>query len=239
MCQGNLIELTYNYRSDVKLDTICDKVYNQVRQENPFKPITEKRMVNICFHRETREKINKECKAHFGIGKERDALDMFAGIPVICTRNKHGFSNGDRYFYKSSNETHVILQEPGESKTEVKMEVHTFKYLFEPAYCTTVHSSQCITIREPFNVYEVDKFSNRMAYTCFTRATSMDLIHVDTWPEQKGFGRDWQNSKIIDLTTDSIKHVIYSLSYGSDIFYVGQTNNTIRRKQEHLEASQD
>src|SRR5688572_23275191 len=54
-----------------------------------------------------------------------------------------------------------------------------FKYLCRPCYGATVYKFQGKTIREEYNIYDVEKMPFREMYTALSRATKMGNIHFE------------------------------------------------------------
>lgn len=236
MCSFNMIELTKAYRCDEELDKVCDDIYEQKPIDCPFKKVDAVKRVNICYTNKVRRKINDICHKHFMPSTGSDTLGYFDNEPFIAKTNKYNFFNGDRYVYKQydAETNRVCLID--EENIEHWMNLDVFKSVFELAYCTTIHKTQCLTITEPFNVFEVHKFSNRMAYTAFTRAKTLGQISVYGWPQKNVFKQqpDWQT---YNLSNDEDKYVIYALTYELVPFYIGQTDNMARRLDEHTTKS--
>ena len=50
--------------------------------------------------------------------------------------------------------------------------------MFRVAYCSTYHSSQGLTINEPYMIHEFERHSQNMTYVALSEATENDLINV-------------------------------------------------------------
>jgi hypothetical protein len=48
---------------------------------------------------------------------------------------------------------------------------------FELAYCITVHCSQGDTIREPYSIYEWQRFNKKLMYVAMSRATMKSHVN--------------------------------------------------------------
>lgn len=234
MCDYNLIELNKMYRSDVELDAIATKVYNQEAiQKRPFELIKQFRRVNICYTNNRRKIVNAKCFNHFRNGAIIDGSGYYVDVPLICKKKNAEFMNGDMVVYK------------GDFKIEFngvlfELNKEILKDCFELGYCMTIHKKQGSTITEDFNIYELNLFDNRMAYTALTRAKNMNQIHVDSWSD---VFKSNSEREIVDMTSADKKHCIYAL-YDTNvcghhgIFYIGQTNNIDARLAEHREDAQ-
>jgi ATP-dependent exoDNAse (exonuclease V) alpha subunit len=66
--------------------------------------------------------------------------------------------------------------------------VDIFPKLLQPAYCVSVHRSQCSTYRVPYTIYQTDKMREmdktegdlgaRLLYVALSRASDISLINV-------------------------------------------------------------
>ncbi len=236
MCEYRMITLKYNYRSNAKLDNVCNSVYARKQiTTQPFKSIDRLLPISFCFTRARRDEINKKCVDEFGNGKVIDDLGLFAGCPLRVVKNSfsEGLFNGDFVTYDGcDNENVYYLDCENIRHPSLKKD---FKVTFMVGYCSTIHSTQCRTINEPFNIYECDKFTNQMAYTAFTRATDISLIHADAW--RSVFRPAVYAKRTFDITESLTKIAIYVLRNEDGIFYVGKTNCCERRFAQHTESA--
>ena len=101
----------------------------------------------------------------------------------------------------------------------IKIKHEEFKF-FELAYCITVHCSQGDTIKEPYSIYEWQRFNKKLMYVAMSRATMKSHVNFcDTdYKLNEGF-----IYKITNKMTNKI--------------YIGSTKTSIeQRYQEHLTA---
>ena len=124
-----------------------------------FKPIDLSLKVNIVRSNKMKNKINSRFSDKIKIG------DRCILLVNTSEYNKLGFFNG--YMFE--------VESIGELVNGV------FKICdIELNYGTTCHKYQGRTIREPFNIFEVEKMSKEVFYTALTRATKIEDIHLDT-----------------------------------------------------------
>ena len=62
----------------------------------------------------------------------------------------------------------------------VTLKYVAFHHHFEPGFCITVHAGQGDTIRVPFTIFDFDSMTTELRYTAITRASSADLVQIDT-----------------------------------------------------------
>jgi predicted GIY-YIG superfamily endonuclease len=135
--------------------------------------------------------------------------------PVMCVKNnkKLGLKNGKMYRIKAI------------EKDKIKMEGLTCNFVawqshFVVAFAFTNHKVQGVTIKEPFNIYEWDKMTEREQYTAYSRCTDCELVAICQADFDMSVGR---------------RYWIYKWeSHKSNQIYVGHTNNLEKREQEHL-----
>lgn len=249
MCDNQMIEMKYNYRADKKLLKIARAIRNGDSIDCPFKKtvryddiekafndgkVIPMNRVNICFTKETRNIINKMCCRWFSPGV-CDKLGLYYGCPIIykCVRG-HGCYNGDKLIYSHIDGENVVLIDcDGEN---IVIPVCEFRAATRLGYCFTIHSSQGLTIKEDMSIFEVSKFSKRMAYTAITRAKRFEQISVDNW--RNIFWNDKQ-PVIEDITKEIGDHCVYQLVADGKVFYIGQTNDIVQRKKQHLSCNID
>lgn len=102
------------------------------------------------------------------------------------------------------------------------MKYERFHRYFEPGFAMTVHSSQSLTIREPYTIHDADYMDDRILYVALGRASSKDIVqiesqHASRFPLNYGFNsvagktfqeaaRDeafcvWVNNKVYEKAT--------------------------------------
>jgi len=221
ICDGNMIELTINKRSNetenyykiLNGDALIQNRYNRSPQR-----------INICRTNAMRTTINDEMMSRTGyfIGKgtSQYSQDMWVSldtpIMAIKTDKKLDLKNGKMYAMTSIKTDGIEINDNVYTDKE-------FAQYFVVAYCVTNHKVQGLTIKDKFNIYEFDKMSTREKYTAYSRCT------------------DGKNVCIIDGKNINAKfyksYCIYKwCSKRSNHIYIGHTNNYEERKAEHLQA---
>ncbi len=60
----------------------------------------------------------------------------------------------------------------------MKINIQDFQKYFLVAYATTTHSSQGMTINEPYTIHEWDRMDQRLKYVVLSRSTEHLYIHI-------------------------------------------------------------
>ena len=63
---------------------------------------------------------------------------------------------------------------------ELKIKIQDFQKYFLVAYATTTHSSQGMTINEPYTIHEFDRMDQRLKYVALSRSTEHSNIYIMT-----------------------------------------------------------
>jgi hypothetical protein len=64
----------------------------------------------------------------------------------------------------------------GKTTDILTLPYESFVKLMTLAFCVTTHKAQGVTIKEPYKIHEIDKFTWRMAYVALSRTTSSEHI---------------------------------------------------------------
>ena len=108
-------------------------------------------------------------------------IHLFKDLPVISRNNikKLQIINNAQYKVVSFNKEVVRLNRIY-SKTEQELEIPItkFMYIFYPAYCTSTHRSQGLTINEPFTIHEYERMDKHLRYTALSRSTEFKLVNI-------------------------------------------------------------
>ena len=254
MCNYKMITLKHPYRCDLIIDEVSNKIHDTGIAENKFQKINEILEYNLAYTNNKVDEINKKCFEYFSEGKILDNLGLFPDCRIMsyCNYNAssinnepYEINNSDTFRYKKNDNNYVYLTDDSFPETTIKIDVKEFKKLllskhFKLGYCSTIHKYQGSTISVPFNIYEVNKFDRKLAYTALTRATLHSNIHVDSWSEN--FRKTIINYETIDLTNtkSNFIYVLYHhiVKFGKQtlqIYYVGKTNNPTERLKQHQE----
>jgi ATP-dependent exoDNAse (exonuclease V) alpha subunit len=100
------------------------------------------------------------------------------GTPVMAITNQPeiGIFNRDRFTVKGWKDLNITLL--SESNKDVEILISDFHKCFRVAYCTTIHSTQCMTIDDNVGLYDINFYTRRMAYTAITRVKKLERIFV-------------------------------------------------------------
>ena len=65
-----------------------------------------------------------------------------------------------------------------EQEKIIKISFNEFQKYFRCAYCTTVHSSQGLSIDEKYTLHEWNKYNVHLKYVALSRAMAHELINI-------------------------------------------------------------
>ena len=187
--------MTQYKRGDANLLEACRVVRR--REAIPFEEGIHGEMA-FCFTREKRAEINNQCiqehlqkLKHKGckkvqpiknqLGEEQEPFYIYKGMPLRCDKTTDETLNGQRWRVKKIEGDYATLTY--EDKELLVDLVEDF--IFSPGYAMTIHSSQGLTISEPYTLYiesaggfsEDDRW--RMIYTAVSRAVKKEQIKVN------------------------------------------------------------
>jgi len=191
LCENRITLTTYR-RGDADLLKALTKV--RERQSIPFVPI-EKGSLHFCFTKKRRDLINEReiMKVKSGYYTLPDCSQcgknklkrIFVGMPLrsTITKTDESMLNGERWIIKSVNYEEVNLQSLIRDVSLI-IPYETIQDNFVPGYAMTIHSSQGLTIKEPYTVH-IEEYSAfeledkwRMIYTAVSRACKKDQVGV-------------------------------------------------------------
>ena len=180
--------LTKYKRGDAELLNALIKV--RERKGVPFERV-EKGELHFCFTKTMRDKINereimKVKKGYFNLVANENLKRIYVGMPLRSTITKADGSmlNGERWVIKDIDDDIVKLQSLIRPDTELFVEQQEIHKTFLPGYAMTIHSSQGLTIKEPYTVHieGATAFSKeemwRMIYTAVSRSCKKDQVGV-------------------------------------------------------------
>jgi ATP-dependent exoDNAse (exonuclease V) alpha subunit len=72
----------------------------------------------------------------------------------------------------------ITIKNDRQTLTFNAVEDNAFSRMFRVAYCSTCHSSQGMTINEPYMIHEFERYSQNMTYVALSRATEKSLINI-------------------------------------------------------------
>jgi hypothetical protein len=128
--------------------------------------------------------------------RETQDISVYKGLPLIGidTCEKWGVVNAEEYrvmsFTAKEIKVAVVLDDDEvDEDTLVSIPVAQFPYLLQPAYCISVHRSQCGTFRRPYTIYQTKKMramdkqtgedlGKRLLYVALSRASDPSFINI-------------------------------------------------------------
>jgi hypothetical protein len=158
-----------------------------------------------------------------------------------CITTYQTFKNRQYAYVESFTESDVTLMvNDGDEGRLTKIPMKQFWLHWRVAYCTTLHSSQSITINEPLTIHEASRMTRRMLYTAISRATRWEYVLINAG----AFGSRLTSITCVDEEEPEIKDYsqrivgyIYHLIENDRVVYVGQTVNHERRFAQHKEGN--
>jgi hypothetical protein len=186
LCE-NRITLSVYRRGDSELLDALTKV--RERECISF-PSGEKGSLHFCMTKQRRDIINerellKVKSGYFDLVKNENLKRIFVGMPLrsIITKDDRSMLNGERWVIKSI-EDDVSFESMIRPGVELSVPYDTVHKFFVPGFAMTIHSSQGLTIKEPYTVHieERSAFDNddkwRMIYTALSRACKKAQVGV-------------------------------------------------------------
>lgn len=182
----NLITLTKYKRGDTLLLNLLKNVRDRIKISGFDKG--EKGSLHFCFTKAKRDYINKRemdkiNSEYLTMPKNTNISKVYVGLPLrSCETKENGdWLNNERWVVTGFNKYSVSIK--NERKTHT-VYIETFIKCFVPGYAMTIHSSQGLTITEPYSIW-VEEFTAfnkddiwRLIYTALSRATSRDQIGI-------------------------------------------------------------
>jgi predicted GIY-YIG superfamily endonuclease len=202
---------------------------------------------NLTFTNNMRIIVNHHVQIIFAKGKDRMLIEcnskkllrrgaqhilLTIGSPVQCVAKYQDVYNRQMFEVSAIDKTASTITLKDEDQ-EITVEAKLFHRYFRIAHAITVHSMQGSELNEAFGIYETEKFTQRMLYTSLSRATDLDLIHVnqkitETRRDTKPF--------IVELGKHIPVDYIYALVKDDKIKYIGHTTDTKIRLEQHQET---
>ena len=213
------MELKTYRRGDAQLGQICSELRQAVIDRTIDKvdpllfPVRVETDVNISYVHRIRKKVIAERMAKFirtrrysvhlpanpKDDKSQD-VDLCEGMPLIAHRRweQKDLKNSARGTIVSvssftggngTDELVISLDRTGEL---IEMQTSDFHRYWRPAFCITVHQSQCITINQPYTIYGwnhehmLGPEGPRGRYVAVSRGTKMEHVQICL---EKGYDR--------------------------------------------------
>jgi len=182
----NLITLTKYKRGDTKLLSLLKNVRDRIKISG-F-DMGEKGTLHFCFTKAKRDHINKRemdkiNSAYMNMPKNTNISKVYIGLPLrSCVTKENGdWLNNERWTVTGFNKYSVSIK--NDTKAHV-VPIEIFINSFVPGYAMTIHSSQGLTIVEPYTVW-IEQFTAfqeddvwRLIYTALSRATTCEQIGI-------------------------------------------------------------
>jgi phosphopantetheinyl transferase (holo-ACP synthase) len=185
LCE-NRLTLTQYRRGDAEMLAALTEV--RERRSVPFDKV-EKGILHFCFTKKKRDELNereisKVKKGYWCLPKNDSLERIFVGMYLRSTRTSDDgcLLNGERWVIQSITQEEVHISS---MIRNMKMMIPFDKIQkdFVPGFAMTIHSSQGLTISEPYTVHiEASLFSKddywRMIYTAVSRAKTKSQVGV-------------------------------------------------------------
>ena len=130
-----------------------------------------------------------------GSTKETQEIYVYKSMPLIAieSNKKYEIANADEFRVILFTANHVkvgaVLDDDSIDEDKIiDIPVDIFPKLLQPAYCVSVHRSQCSTYRVPYTIYQTDKMREmdetegdlgaRLLYVALSRASDISLINI-------------------------------------------------------------
>ena len=161
--------------------------------------------LNLSYTNHTRLGVNRKCmvkyrpedkSAYFklpssssprqdGENKYGQMTWVYRGLPVRCRKrvakdaygNKIEILNGMTFVVKDYTEKVITLTNNDQEFAIPRND--DFVYNFNPNYCMTIHASQGQTFDQPYGLYDVNLYDEKLLYVALSRSTRLSNIHVD------------------------------------------------------------
>lgn len=201
------MELTTYHRGDTQLGQVCSELRQAVINrtvdtvDTRLFPIRIETDVNISYVHRIRKKVNAQRMAVFKTGSRYSVhvpadpkddrsqdVDLCEGMPLIAHRRweQNNLKNSARgtIFSVSSfsggngtDELLIVLDRTGDL---IEMSTSDFHRYWRPAFCITVHQSQCTTIDQPYTIYgwNHEHMLGRGRYVAVSRGTKMEYVQI-------------------------------------------------------------
>jgi ATP-dependent exoDNAse (exonuclease V) alpha subunit len=102
------------------------------------------------------------------------------GLPIISKINceEMDIVNNERFEITEISKTYNTITMKSEQGKIIKIKFNDFQKYFRCAFCTTVHSSQGLSIGEKYTLHEWNKYDVHLKYVALSRARAHELINI-------------------------------------------------------------
>ena len=99
-------------------------------------------------------------------------------MPIISKVNNEdlGLINNQRYKIIKIGQFNITIEDDIGNKKEIN--INEFQKFFLVGYGCTAHSSQGMSISEPYTIHEFGKMDQRLKYVSLSRSRSLEYIHI-------------------------------------------------------------
>jgi hypothetical protein len=183
----------------------------------------------------TRNRINRQESA------EKPMTTTGMPISSKCNLKKLKIANGHRMTFHCIEDDgkHVLLKRD-DKVFKVPMADFMTRGNFDYGFCDSVFRYQGHTIREPYNIYDVDRMSLQDIYTALSRFTTADHIFLDSLVDRV-FARKEPDTTTQRVKIEKLVFRIYRITAkdtAADNYheYIGYTSKSLQERfKEHLD----
>jgi len=196
LCNFNKVQLTKCRRAN-------DKLFNLIKSDNvpnltPSNFNTTSKITDynthLCFTNKKRININNtmmEAKKINYKGSSITLNKLFwdensqnvilqVDTPIIAKVNNKdiGIVNNERFNITNIENNIITIQNENKIIQFNVFKDDAFQRCFRVAFATTCHSSQGLSIREPYLIHQFNRYTNKMKYVSLSRATLYEHINI-------------------------------------------------------------
>ena len=147
---------------------------------------------------------------------------LAADMPIIVTQNlkKHEMYNMMEFTIGS-------ISENSDMVNNIWCDMKDFRESFIPGFCCKVYKYQGADIDQHYNIYDVNRMDKKQLYTCLSRTTKYEYIHLDSHELNYCYRiREQPRLELVNshFNSDYLKGKIYKISLEKcDKVYIGST----------------
>ena len=253
----NRLELTKVHRYDEGLKALCEEIKETHSITNMKLKTSDKKLYDyshVCFRHVVRIDVNNRCMLRYikdHPEREYYTLEaketkkkyapqtayLYKGLPVVACETKEDYFNREMFIINEVDRLNQIIKLSSADKL-IECSFKKFHKKFRVGYCSTIHSTQAVTITGKLCIHEIGNFDWQMAYTGVSRATKLENISFYSSSQETSVSlRETYYQQMIDYTDlNNVIGCIYQLvNKKNRVFYIGQTNDMTRRLSQHKE----
>ena len=147
---------------------------------------------------------------------------LAADMPIIVTQNlkKHEMYNMMEFTIGSISENSAMVN-------NIWFDMKDFRESFIPGFCCKVYKYQGADIDQHYNIYDVNRMDKKQLYTCLSRTTKYEYIHLDSHEVNYCYRiREQPRLELVNshFNSDYLKGKIYKITLEKcDKVYIGST----------------